>query len=49
VSVVGDRSEELGRTLSLDLQTAQSELGYSPLFPLRKALQDYVEELKREA
>jgi UDP-glucose 4-epimerase len=48
VSVVGDRNEESGKTLPLDLQTAQSELGYSPLFSLRKALQDYTEELKRQ-
>ena len=47
VRVVGE-TEKDGRELPLDLSRSQAELGYSPQFPLRRALQDYMEELKTE-
>ena len=45
VKVVGDGSEDSSKQFPLDLSRSQAELGYSPQFPLKKALQDYMEEL----
>ena len=48
VKVVGDGSEEAHKQFPLDLSSSKAELGYSPQFPMKKALQDYMEELWRE-
>ena len=48
IKVVGDGSEDSSKQFPLDLSRSQSELGYSPQFPLKKALQDYMEELWTE-
>src|SRR3990170_7988562 len=45
IKVVGDGSEDSSKQFPLDLSRSQSELGYSPQFPMKKALQDYMEEL----
>ena len=45
IKVVGDGSEDSSKQFPLDLSRSQAELGYSPQFPLKKALQDYMEEL----
>ena len=48
IKVVGDGSEDASKQFPLDLSRSQAELGYSPQFPLKKALQDYMEELWAE-
>ena len=48
IKVVGDGSEDASKQFPLDLSRSQAELGYSPQFPLKKALQDYMEELWKE-
>ena len=48
IKVVGDGSEDASKQFPLDLSRSQAELGYSPQFPLKKALQDYMEELWTE-
>ena len=45
IKVVGDGSVDSSKQFPLDLSRSQAELGYSPQFPLKKALQDYMEEL----
>ena len=45
IKVVGDEGEDSSKQFPLDLSRSQAELGYSPQFPLKKALQDYMEEL----
>ncbi len=45
VKVAASKSAESGKQFPLDLSRSQAELGYSPQFPLKKALQDYMEEL----
>lgn len=44
VKVVGG-GEDSHKEFPLDLSRSQAELGYSPQFPLKEALQDYMEEL----
>jgi nucleoside-diphosphate-sugar epimerase len=46
VKVVG-QAEGAPRTAALDLSKSQAELGYTSQFPLKRALQDYMEELGR--
>ncbi len=48
IKVVGNGSEDSSKQFPLDLSRSQAELGYSPQFPLKKALQDYMEELWAE-
>ena len=48
IKVVGDGSVDSSKQFPLDLSRSQAELGYSPQFPLKKALQDYLEELWQE-
>ena len=48
IRVVGDGSVDSSKQFPLDLSRSQAELGYSPQFPLKKALQDYMEELWTE-
>lgn len=45
VKVVNSSGDEGARQFPLDLSRSQAELGYSPQFPMKKALQDYMEEL----
>ncbi len=45
VKVVGSGSEDVHKEFPLDLSRSKAELGYSPQFPMKKALQDYMEEL----
>lgn len=45
VKVVNSGGDEGGKHFPLDLSRSKAELGYSPQFPLKKALQDYLEEL----
>ena len=47
VKVVG-QLEGASRHSALDLSKSQAELGYTPQFPLKKALQDYMNELQTE-
>ena len=48
VSVKGGSGGADGKQAPLDLGTSKAELGYSPQFPLKEALQDYMEELLRD-
>jgi len=49
VSVSGTVGVAGGKGAALDLGTSKAELGYSPQFPLKEALQDYMEELLRDS
>ncbi|MBI4491038.1 MAG: NAD(P)-dependent oxidoreductase, partial [Deltaproteobacteria bacterium] len=48
VKVVGSGSGGGHAEFPLDLSRSKAELGYSPQFPLKEALQDYMEELWKE-
>ncbi|MGH7773794.1 MAG: NAD-dependent epimerase/dehydratase family protein, partial [Candidatus Binatia bacterium] len=48
VEVLGSGSEDGNKEFPLDLSRSKAELGYSPQFPMKKALQDYMEELWEE-
>lgn len=48
IKVVGSGSGEGHAEFPLDLSRSKAELGYSPQFPLKEALQDYMEELWKE-
>ena len=47
VQIVGASGTD-GKQAPLDLSTSKAELGYTPQFPLKKALQDYMEALWSE-
>ncbi len=49
VRVVGAPEGDSSKELPLDLSRSKVELGYSPQFPMKKALQDYMEELWQES
>ncbi len=49
VKVVGTGSKDSDKGFPLDLSRSKPELGYSPQFPLKEALRDYMEELRKEA
>src|SRR5713226_689524 len=49
VKVVGAGDEEGLREFPLDLSRSKAELGYTPKFPMKEALRDYMEELWSEA
>lgn len=49
VRVVGDGEEEGHREFALDLSRSKAELGYSPQFPIKDALLDYIDELRAES
>jgi len=49
VSVKSSSGDKGGKGAPLDLGASKTELGYSPQFPLKQALQDYMEELLRDA
>jgi nucleoside-diphosphate-sugar epimerase len=48
VKVVGSSGAAVEKNAALDLSTSKAELGYTPKYPLREALRDYVEELWEE-
>lgn len=48
VKVVGTRSADSDKKFPLDLSRSKAELGYSPQFPMKEALQDYIEELSKQ-
>jgi UDP-glucose 4-epimerase len=48
VKVVGSSGAAVEKNAALDLTTSKAELGYTPKYPLREALRDYVEELWEE-
>ncbi len=48
VKVIGSGSGGGHAEFPLDLSRSKAELGYSPQFPLKEALQDYMEELWKE-
>ena len=48
IKAVGDGGGEGHKELPLDLSRSQAELGYTPQFPLKEALRDYLEELWKE-
>ena len=48
VKVVGDEDRDGQREFPLDLDHSRAELGYTPKFPMKEALQDYMEELWSE-
>jgi nucleoside-diphosphate-sugar epimerase len=45
--VTGQESGGHGRSLPMDLSRSQAELGYTPKYPMKEALKDYLEELKK--
>ena len=45
INVAGAESGDGNKEFPLDLSASRAELGYSPKFPFKEALQDYVEEL----
>jgi nucleoside-diphosphate-sugar epimerase len=48
VKVVGSSGAD-GKAAPLDLSASKAELGYTPHFPLKEALRDYMEELWKQA
>ncbi len=49
VRVVGAPEGDSSKELPLDLSRSKAELGYTPQFPMKEALQDYMEELWAES
>ncbi len=49
VRVVGAPEGDSSKELPLDLSRSKAELGYTPQFPMKKALQDYMEDLWQES
>jgi len=49
VSVKGVSGNTGGKQAPLELGTSKAELGYTPQFPLKEALQNYMKELSRNA
>jgi UDP-glucose 4-epimerase len=48
VEIVGSGGAAASKSAPLDLSASKAELGYTPRFPLREALRDYLEELWSE-
>jgi nucleoside-diphosphate-sugar epimerase len=48
VKVVDSGAEKGNKEFPLDLSRSKEELGYSPKFPMKEALRDYMEELWAE-
>jgi UDP-glucose 4-epimerase len=48
VRVSGAGTPEKSREIPMDISMAQVELGYAPKYPLKEALKDYTDELRRE-
>ena len=45
VKVGGARTADQSRNIPMDISVSRAELGYAPKFPLKEALQDYMDEL----
>jgi UDP-glucose 4-epimerase len=48
VKVSGTSGSEVSKSASLDLSVSKAELGYTPRYPLKEALRNYLEELWEE-
>jgi nucleoside-diphosphate-sugar epimerase len=48
VKVGGASGSGTSKTASLDLSVSKAELGYTPQYPLKEALRNYLEELWEE-
>jgi nucleoside-diphosphate-sugar epimerase len=48
VKVSGTTVADKSRSLPMDISVAKAELGYTPKFPLKEALKDYMDELWNE-
>ncbi len=48
VSIVGEKAGDQAHRAPLDLSRSRAELGYAPRFSLKDALQDYLEEMRKE-
>ncbi|MGZ8425196.1 MAG: NAD-dependent epimerase/dehydratase family protein [Candidatus Binatia bacterium] len=48
IKVSGSSSADKSRSMPMDISVSQAELGYTPKFPLREALKDYMDELWNE-
>jgi nucleoside-diphosphate-sugar epimerase len=48
VKVTGASGTASDKSAPLDLSTSKAELGYTPRFPLKEALRNYMEELWEE-
>jgi nucleoside-diphosphate-sugar epimerase len=48
VTVSGVVKPDRNKAIPLDLSMSKAELGYVPRFPLKEALQDYMDELWKQ-
>jgi nucleoside-diphosphate-sugar epimerase len=48
IKITGSSGAAGEKSAPLDLSTSKAELGYTPKFPLKEALRDYMEELWEE-
>ena len=48
VKVSGSSAADKSRSIPMDISVSQAELGYTPKFPLKEALKDYMDELWNE-
>jgi nucleoside-diphosphate-sugar epimerase len=48
VTVRGSSTADKSRSIPMDISVSQAELGYTPTFPLKEALRDYMDELWNE-
>jgi UDP-glucose 4-epimerase len=48
VTITGSSEAAGGKSAPLDLSVSKAELGYTPKYPLREALRDYLDELRSE-
>jgi len=48
VKVSGSNAADRSHSLPMDISISQAELGYTPKFPLKEALRDYMDELWNE-
>ena len=48
IQVAGAGKDDSNKEVPLDLSSSKAELGYSPQFPMKEALRDYMEVLWEE-
>ncbi len=48
VTVSGTTSADISRSIPMDITVSKMEIGYTPKFPLKEALRDYMDELWSE-
>jgi UDP-glucose 4-epimerase len=48
VKVTGSSTADKSRSIPMDISVSKAELGYTPKFPLKEALRDYMDELWNE-